>query len=335
VRFSPPPASASPTDLADWLELTAVSSADGNASAHDLISAIRRSGTIDATIEADELDSDDPLDAMVEREADDLEGIADSAVWELENRSRLLGAGYPFTVTDGVLQVRPDYDQYTYVFLVALSSFGHAPGWAPESGAELFEGVCQAALVEYLGGAGRADSYHFGFPRRNTSRNFRSALDELCSKMGEGGGCKIPRPLTSSIKDAKLDIAAWIPFSDGRTDHFTVFAQCATGSNWKTKLLELVPLHFWNTWLQEPPGVYPLPAFFLPRHLTDDEWRLNASGGSQAVFDRVRITQLLPIASPDGLGPRVSAWNRAAATSGQVQQEQTDGVPAAVSSGTT
>ena len=266
------------------------------------MASIRRMGSIDAFEEID----DGPLDELVERENDELERIADAAFEELALRKAYLGAHYPFIVNTA-LSAESGAKISPYVFLTALTFFGTEMENMPESGSSLFENISAAALVEYLGGAETVQSYDFGFPRRNGPKGFRKAIEALCRELGEGLGCKVRKPLTQNVKDAKLDLVAWVPFSDMRRNQLSVFGQCAAGANWESKLNELQPVDFCNIWLKEPPAMSPLLAFFVPRKIMDDVWFRVCVGERRVIFDRLRIARLL--GSLDGdLVKRCEAW---------------------------
>ena len=192
VNLQVPAASADATEHADWLELTAVTAADLDSSTQaDLATAIRRTGSIDAMHDPEKPDDDEPLDSLVEREDEELERVADAAFEELERRWEYLGDAYPFSV-DGALRADVHAAASPYVFLTALTHFGLQTDVAPESAASLFELVSEAALVEYLGGAS-AQSYPFGFPRRDSPRAFRDAGNDPCRELGEGVECGVSR----------------------------------------------------------------------------------------------------------------------------------------------
>ena len=266
------------------------------------MASIRRTGSIDALEEFD----DGPLDDSVERENEELERIADAAFEELSLRKGHLDAYYPFTV-DGTLCAEAGAQDSPYVFLTALTFFGPTLRTASEDGSSLFERVSAAALVEYLGGKERVRSYDFGFPRRGTPRAFRNAIKDLCEKLGEGLDCKVSKPYASNVKDAKLDLVAWVPFGDMRRNQLSVFGQCAAGTNWESKINELQPVDFCNIWLREPPAMLPLLAFFVPRKVMDDIWFRVCVGERRIFFDRLRIARLLGRLDSD-LTKRCGAW---------------------------
>ena len=305
-----PEASSGAIGHADWLELTAIITADSESSGHDLTNVISRAGSIDAAREADELDDDEPLDEPVEGEDDELEAIADAAFEVLADRGEVVGAPYPFSVDGSVLTAKEGAESSPYVFLAALTHFGPLLNGATE-GASLFERISAAALVEYLGGTGAARSYDFGAPRRDRPASFRQAIDELCQEMGEGGGCRVTRIKVAEMKDAGLDLVAWSPFGDGRPNQLSVFGQCAAGENWRNKISELQPDQFCRSWMWEPPALRPLAAFFVPRQIGPPHWETDALHGQQLLFDRLRIARLLGGLDGD-LANSCAAWTATA-----------------------
>ena len=251
-----------------------------------------------------------PLDELVERENDELERVAGDALERLAFRAECLGDAYPFVV-NGALSAKPDAEATIYAFLAAITSLGWRNEDAPESAASLFEHVSAAALVSYMGGPMTAQSYDFGFPRRNGPSAFHDAVEELCQSMGEGLGCKVPRPETAQVKDAKLDLVGWIPFGDGRLNQLSVFGQCATGANWRSKINELQPVAFCKQWLKESPAVNPSIAFFVPRHIEEQYWREAAISEHLLLFDRLRIVRVLDGVDQD-LADRCAQWTESA-----------------------
>ena len=308
-----PPASADATEHADWLELTAAVTSDATRSRQHLIAAIRRTGSIDGAPSTEDLD-DEPLDELVEREDEELERISEAAFEQLARRESYLGEHYPFAV-DGTVQAKDGALASPYLFLTALTKFNPTLRASEESGASLFERVSRTALVEYLGGVETVRSYDFGFPRRDGPKAFYDALEALCQQMGEGLGCKVKRPKTASVKDAKLDLVAWLPFEDGRDNQLSVFGQCAAGMDWSEKVNELQPVDFCRIWLKESPAMSPLLAFFVPRQVEDHAWFQVSVGERRIFFDRLRIARFLGRLDQD-LAKRCEAWTAAAIAPG-------------------
>ncbi len=296
-------AAADPTEHADWLELTALTAPDGDSSAQDLISALRRTGSSDAVVDSTD---EEPLDNVVEREGEDYERIAEDALEQLAMRGEYLGDAYPFSL-NRVLQTKDDAMRSLYAFLTAATRFAWKNSLVPATAASLFEEVSAAALRCYLGGE-RVRSYHFGFPRRNGPKAFHDAVEDLCTQMGEGLGCRAPLPKTKDVKDAKLDLVVWLPFGDDRSNQFCVFGQCTTGANWQSKINELQPEDFCKTWLKEVPAVTPSLAFFVPQHIEEKYWWQVANSHHRIMFDRLRIARLLHEEVDSNLANRYANW---------------------------
>ena len=102
------------------------------------MTAVRRTGSIDALEDAEEFEDDEPLDERVEQEGDELERIADAALEQLAFREEYLGDDYPFAL-NGALKAKPGAANTVYGFLVAVTSVGWRNEAAPESAASLFE----------------------------------------------------------------------------------------------------------------------------------------------------------------------------------------------------
>jgi hypothetical protein len=299
-----PAASAAAELHADWLELLALKAADRNSSIQDIQRVFSRAGTTDA-VDLDGSGEDDDAD---DRGSERSQQIAEDAFAEIERRRVAVGDDrYPFSVSQQALQATPAADASTYVFLLLLSKFGIGVGPAELGADEMFEEVCASAAEQYFGGATRTTTYQFGFPRRIAPAGFREALDDMCRQAGEGAGSK-NRPRRKSQKDAKLDLAVWNDFHDERPAKLMAFAQCATGSNWKSKLTHMQPLAWCNLWMQSLPGAIPIRAFFVPHSVESDYWDEAINYGGM-MFDRTRIARFATPATP--LSRNVSRWSKA------------------------
>jgi len=181
-----------------------------------------------------------------------------------------------------------------------------------DGGTKLFEEVCAEALRGYLhwrnGDDALVRSVVFGFPRRETCDSFADALDRLCVDVGEGGSHR-HRPDTNDQKDASLDVVAWRQFPDGRIGKHILFGQCATGRNWRGKLLELPDSCKWcNYFMAESPAVLPLRVFLVPHAVDDHDW-CKACHFGDLVLDRCRIAYCCRHITQE-LARRVADWNR-------------------------
>lgn len=299
-----------PHELLDHVEFSALTDPDRNSSKSQLAGEIIVTGSVDA-VEQDETEQQDKVDS--------LEGITDAVFTEAEDRIKACGgdANYPFDLQRKALVSKDEALSSVYTFLLFLSRFGEK-AVDGVNGAKLFEDLCSHAMAIYFGCRDAlAASYVFGFPRRVAPKNFVAALDDLCRvKILEG----IPDnkfPDINMMKDAGLDVVAWLPFPDRRSAKLIAFGQCATGENWWAKRYELQPSDWVRTWLTKTPQVIPVKTFFVPHAVTVSEW---AHLGYQAgiIFDRFRITYLAEPSISDALRLNLQNWSRAALSNNEV-----------------
>lgn len=255
-----------PENLADWLELTAINAADGDASAGDLERELTRLNCRNC------------------------ESLLGNVLTEVGRREVSSGGFYPFERRETSVRIREAAQNFpTYFFCLALS----AMGWklrrnAPQNPWLLFEQVSALAAGTYLGG----EVLIFGTSSRvgRKAKNvFRSNVKSLADALREGED--FGRLKTFSTKDSQLDVVAWKPFADRRSSQIVLFGQCAAGGDWRTgKLTELDPDAFWDQWFLRTKVSAVLRSVFIPHRIFDDEeWCLRATS-ARLLFDRCRVT---------------------------------------------
>ena len=301
-----PAASAGPERLADWAELTALSSADRNISVEDIANELRRAGTAETLLE-------DPQTAAegVDQRSELTEGVVDAVFTEFDERAKACSGAYPFSVEQQVLQGPRRRVDTTYTFLLLLGWFGkdaYAGPRADLKGDRLFEDVCADAFRAYLGPTDRVKLLRFGHPRGPgaMSAGFRTAVDEFCEELGEGGGVG-PNPRAAKKNDARLDLIAWRPFPDGRAGKIVGYGQCSTSKDWELHLT-LRPSAFNKLWLREVPLSDCTLFSFFPHRLERDRWpELVAYGGIP--FDRCRVAHFASRLDSE-LRDQCRAWSK-------------------------
>lgn len=241
-----------------------------------------------------------------------VEGVLDAVFTQAEDRIRSCGDdAYPFTLEGKALSAKGSAFATIYTFLLCLSYHGKdaVPG---ENGAKLFEDVCAYAAANYLGCLKvPAENYVFGFPRRIGPADFVGAVDELCHRKLCEGEPDNDVPDLHTMKDAGLDVVAWLPFPDRRSSKLILFGQCATGKRWRGKVNELQPLSWCLRWLTKNPKVTPLKAFFVPHAVSDVDWeKLGYHSG--IFFDRLRIAYFAEKAIPKLFRDELESWAVAA-----------------------
>lgn len=278
------PAVTDPVEIrADWLECEALRSGEGRVSLEDYVRVIRRGGGVDALDDAE----DDPAD----RGSGKSQQVAEEAFSELENRAKACGKYYPFEIEKGLLKLKENSAETPYVLLLLLTF--KEPTTGHEGTAALFEKICAHAAKQYFGGeANGACAIRFGSPRKVPLAKLSQAIDDLCTKILEGGGCRDEK-YANHLGDEGLDIVAWKHFSDLKAGKIIAFGQCAGGQgNWTDKLNELDGVKFANKLFRGRVVVPPIRFFFIPRRVPADLWE-NVSIDAGIIFDRCRITSCL------------------------------------------
>lgn len=285
-----PKAITDSVELADWLELKALSSRDGNASKSDLSGLLRRAGGYDPA-----------------NDADAVERLCLAAFTELETRPKSSGDFYPFVIKGGVVRVKLNaLTKYpVYIFCLCLSAWRWMNAKErPDNARQLFEDVSCFVAKNYLGG----EVLRFASPRVEALKEFSTAIGHLCQVVGEGAGFREDQA-HGSKKDAKLDVVAWKGFPDTRFGKVVLFGQCASGGDWMTKRAELQPAVFIGQWIQPDFTVDCVRAFFVPHRMRADVWK-ETTRMAGIPFDRCRVSYW---AHQDGPLPKrqeLIAWSK-------------------------
>lgn len=298
MKLLTPVASDSTEDLADWLELQALRSPEKQVSLENLVQVIRQTGSTDAVEGSDG-----------DRGSEVSQGIAQDSFVEIENRKLACGVSrYPFSVEQGLLKLTGEPESSSYVMLLLMSAT--TPTSGHRGTAVLFERICSEAALGYLGGSGNgADAIRFGSPRKAPTAKLSQALEDLCLRLAEGGGCK-DSSKAKHTGDNGLDIVAWRKFPDLKPGKLIAFGQCAGGDgNWQSKLAELDGRKFVQKWFRQMLDVDPVRFFFVPRRISRYDWQHAGIDGG-ILFDRCRIVACLPDLTNDLAGDCVKATQK-------------------------
>ena len=292
------PLPGTPTDvikLADWLEIYALISADGNSSRGDLERALKRASVFQ-TAHGDE--------------ANDIEEVGAQVFLELEERAKAAGDAYPFELSGGLVRLRGKPNKFpAYIFCLILSYFK----WKATKGAavdpwRLFEELSCSAAGRYMQGdvfwlasrSGVSKSRRTGQPTA-----FQQGVDGLCSALGEGQGFK--KQPTLNRQDDKVDLVAWRGFADDRPSKLVMFGQCAAGENWSEKTAEMQPDVFWDQWMLDGKVSPLLRSFYIPHRIPRNAWEFRARS-TGILFDRCRIAYWTSSAAEVASDPRYMRW---------------------------
>ena len=288
-------------ELADFLELTAWRA--GGTSAVALSRLLGRLGENDYR-------------AGVPEE-DEVDRAAGDAFAELDRRRHDCGGGYPFVLGGEGATVRLDEPRdeeadarhaiYKYLLLATRLNMRDNRRHAGRDGALLFEELAAETAKGYLGA--RSESLVFGTAAGTA--DFPGRIDELCARMGEGGGFRNRDDTPPRARDGKLDVVAWKPFADRRPGKLIAFGQCKTGTHYRDELTQLQPDSFCSKWLHTQPAVTPVRMFFLAEARPRGRWR-SAAVDAGILFDRCRVVDFCRDPGAE-VRWKVREWTRAAA----------------------
>ena len=251
-------------------------------------------------------------------EEDKVDAVAENTFGEIERRREACAGGYPFVLggsgavvqrqehTDGESNAR--HAIYKYLLLATRLNMKNDRQHGGYDGTRLLEELAAESARSYLGS--RSKSMVFG-TAVSASGGFRGRVDELCSRMAEGGGFFNHNNTAPRQQDDKLDVVAWTPFSDRLPGQLIMFGQCKTGTYYKDQLTQLQPDAFCSNWLRTQPAVTPARAFFLAEALPRSRWRYSAVNAG-VLFDRCRIVDFSRDASTNLLA-KIRDWTDAAA----------------------
>ena len=274
---TPPSAYAPKHELADFAELTCWQ--DTCTSATSLLRLLGRLGENDYS--------------QGVPEEDDTDRFVEDAYDEIERRQEACGDDYPFVLgrRGSTLQIKGNGENnnhivYKYLLLATRLNMNDNRLHAGVDGTRLLEKLAAEVAKEYFGP--RAESLVFGAGANNA--NFAVKVNDLCNRLKEGGGFKSSDEGDTAVKDGKLDVVAWTPFTDGLPGKLIGFGQCKTGTHYRDSLTQLRPDAFCSKWLYSNPAVIPMRMFFIAEALTLSKGnRRNMSIDAGLLFDRCRI----------------------------------------------
>lgn len=298
-------------DSADWLEWACMTNSGGYLAWTDVIGQLRLAVSEDEAVATYQ----EPADGISGDEWPNIEpyeAILTDWVEVLAYRAQACGPGkgYPFILTGEGIELRDSFSPaYLFQLLVSLGSVdAHHDGTTVY---KLFEELSAVAAGQYLGDS--KTTVVFGWPRSTLPGGFRDAVAALVKLLREGKGCK-DREGLDHAKDDGLDIVAWREFPDRRASKLILFGQCAAGKGWRDKASELRPDDWCKNNLDGTLAVNPIPAFFVPRALSEEH--AEYYGINQILLDRCRISALCSGSLADGLDERLREWIAAAVERG-------------------
>lgn len=111
-------------------------------------------------------------------------------------------------------------------------------------------------------------------------------VEELCGHLNTLGSLRLDLWVPDAAKDGGLDIVCYREFPDTREATPTYFLQCASGTNWRSKI-HTPNANEWKTYLDA--AVQPSTGIVAPFVIGTDEVRRAGLSGQITVFDRIRL----------------------------------------------
>lgn len=290
-------------DFSEWLAWTR-----GKVSAREILAALGRLDENDVNVGCDD-------------NADDLAAELDEVMNEIERRSSACDGAYPFALglQGTVLFYAPPKDPratvYCYLLMGTRLNMQANRTHAQIDGALLFEELGAHVLGNYLGGQAvpgqanrrRAKSLVFG---TGNPGSFAGKVADLCTQLGEGGAFRKLDDADVDAQDDKLDVIAWVPFSDQKRSQLILFGQCKTGTSWDGQKTQLQPDAFVHRWMRDPFLMMPMRVFMITEASDRAQW-CGDSLYAGLFFDRCRIIDFSENLD-DKLLARIGVWTDAA-----------------------
>ncbi|WP_145962760.1 hypothetical protein [Mangrovicoccus ximenensis] len=255
--------------LADWLEATVLFDE----------AEVSKSDVVDLLIE-EQICNDGDQDLANE--------IADQGWAEI--RLRQSWGGTPPSLVIGPTRLKLDDDwraEPIHAFFVMLSILQLYPDWAERHKnfsvqGELFEKVSEEICPGLLPGW---STVRAGWSPDNAV-NIDMIVENLCGRLNTLGSLRLDAWTSDSANDGGLDIVCYREFSDSREATPTYFLQCASGTNWRSKIHTPSAVS-WMKYLDS--AVQPSTGILAPFVISTEEIRRAGLSGQITVFDRIRL----------------------------------------------
>lgn len=203
----------------------------------------------------------------------------DSVLSEMVRRKNLYGDAAPFEVNGESIKPKKKWRDIPELFMCLIFSIdGVKKKKDEDDGTKLFERLSREAVKLYLGGEAEV----IGAPNR---MKLKEQINTLAMRMCEEKGHKCPAP---HKKDRGVDIIAWKPHGDMRSNQIVLLLQSGAGRNFKKK--KSISISAWREYVHWLPD--PICGITIPVIPSEEEWREHGHDYS-LVFDRVRICKAL------------------------------------------
>jgi hypothetical protein len=241
-----------------------------------------------------EIDTAEFQDEDIAEERDDDESEIDQFIGLLKYRVELFNDSYPFIISESgtIKLVSPlSNKNKTYIILLLSSNLNRFKEFIKPL-TDDFEDITYFAVKKIFGE--NTEARAFGSKTLYIGLNTRDKLKELSKEMNiKSKDARIDRIPITANKDKGLDVVAWLPFKDGKSNMPMIFIQCASGINWEHKLSENRQIASYLDF-QEMIANY---GFAMPFEFSTSngefEYFEKIESGNNILFDRSRLLQNL------------------------------------------
>ena len=283
-----------PQRLADWVELNALLSPDGQVSMGNLVTAIKAGSVFPET------------SSRLDERIDSLLSSVSSAI---RSRARNADIGYPFVLRGSSVERLPKWQTATYTFCLCTSYLGlEAAAINGHFPTRMFEAISVDVAHTYLGGK----AVRFGWPRVRShfEPSFAKAVEQLCKLISTNDVGYRNDEANGDEKDDGVDVVAWCDI-DERPGKLVLFGGCAAGDDWEAKLKELQPDTFCKAWMTAPLDPVPIKTFFTTRTIDETDWT-KYTRRAGILFDRCRVSRFVPQLPANTDHGNARDWTKAA-----------------------
>jgi hypothetical protein len=214
--------------------------------------------------------------------------IADTAWNEIRRRKRISNIPDLLEIEDNFIRDNSTLnDDPIRAFFIGLSLFYAFPDWgtahrnASVQGL-LFEKVVEKISLNLLPGW---ETYRVGWSPE-TPASIIQIITDLSEKLNCGGHARLGEWADNQDKDKGLDLVCFRNFSDDREALPVYLLQCASGSNWRSKVNTPSP-DVWQKFLDS--AVRPGTGIAAPFVIPDKKLKVSALQGQAIVLDRLRL----------------------------------------------
>lgn len=237
--------------------------------------------------------SDSVKDAVPGAGSADIDVFVDDLWSELRSRSDNLGAGTPYDFGRGQIQASATWERVLPLSFMLLISCTH---WFTRfregcnitysvQGA-LFERLVVASLQAHFPGW---SVYRTGWSS-TTAESLSTNIASVAAELRENVANYRVDDVAPQGKDAGLDVMLHQPYDDGRAGPPVFLIQCATGTNWRSKLTT-PSISRWQNLIGF--AVRPQRGFALPFDVMESDFRSSLYEVEGPIFDRRRILRPL------------------------------------------